>query len=128
MLLVYERVAQGKSQLLLQDMGRLVWQGARRYLKFTGAVWAYVFFVDEIRIKLCGPDRRDRVYRRRGEQNSEACLFQADKFGSGSILMWVVVSIHTKTPIIPIQGNLNALRYQTDIIQPILIQSVRANR
>jgi hypothetical protein len=35
-----------------------------------------------------GTDGRDCVYRRQGLRNSQACLFQADQFGGGSIIMW----------------------------------------
>ena len=105
---------------------RLLW--ARRHLRFTRADWANVLFVDETRITLRGNDRRARVYRRRGERNNENCLVEFDNFGGGSIMLWAGVSMHTKTPIVPIQGNMNAMRYQNDVIRPVLLPHIRANR
>ena len=105
---------------------RLAW--ARRYLRYTKADWANVLFVDEVRVNLRVSDGRVRIYRRRGERNSQNCLLQHDRFGGGSIMAWAGISLHTKTPLVHIQGNLNAQRYQNEVIQPILIPHIRANR
>lgn len=105
---------------------RLAW--ARQHLRFTRADWANVLFVDETRITLRCADGRKRIYRRRGERNSANCLLQADQFGGGSIMIWAGISMHTKTQIVSIQGNMNARRYQTDIVQPVLIPHIAANR
>ena len=43
-------------------------------------------------------------------------------------MLWAGVSMHTKTPIVPIQGNLNAMKYQNDVIRPVLLPHIRANR
>ena len=105
---------------------RLAW--ARRHLRFTRADWANVLFVDETKINLNGSDGRDRVYRRRGERANDNCIVETQRFGGGSILVWAGISMHSKTPIVRVNGNLNARRYQTDIIAPVLIPHVRANR
>lgn len=117
-----------KTPLLLQRhrVARLAW--ARRHLRFTRADWANVLFVDETKIKLNGNDGRTRVYRRGGERANDDCVVETQQFGGGSILVWAGISMHTKTAMVRINGNLNARRYQTDIINPVLIPHVRANR
>ena len=106
---------------------RMAW--ARRHLRFTRADWANVLFVDETKIKLKGPDGRTRVYRRRGERQSANCIDEVDRFGGGaSIMMWAGISMHTKTPIIRVQGRLTAMRYQNDIIRPVIIPHIAGNR
>lgn len=92
------------------------------------ADWANVLFVDETRVKLRGNDGRTRVYRRRGERNAQNCVVEVDQFGGGSLMLWAGVSMHTKTPVVTIQGNLNAQKYQTDVLLPHLIPHIRANR
>lgn len=94
----------------------------------TRADWANVLFVDETRVKLRGPDGRKRVYRRRGERNSPNCVVEADQFGGGSIMVWGGVSMHSKTPLVVVQGNLNARRYQQEIILPVLVPHVAGHR
>ena len=43
-------------------------------------------------------------------------------------MVWAGISLHTKTPMIPIHQNLNAARYQNIILQPVAIQHITANR
>jgi transposase len=98
-------------------------------LRFTRADWANVLFVDETRIKLRSSDGRKRVYHRRGERHSTACVEEVDRFGGGGrIMVWAGVSMHTKTPIIRVIGGLTARRYQDNITGPVLVPHFRANR
>ena len=117
-----------KAPVLLRRhrAARLAW--ARRHLRFTRADWANVLFVDETKIKINGSDGRLRVYRRTGERANENCINETQQFGGGSILLWAGISMHTKTQIVRVNGNLNARRYQTDIITPVLLPHLRANR
>lgn len=105
---------------------RLAW--ARRYLRFTRADWSEVLFVDETRIKLQHPDGRIRVYRRQGERHAPNCVTHNVQMGGGSIMTWAGISMHLKTPLVTIEGNLNAARYQAEIVQPHVIPMARANR
>ena len=92
------------------------------------ADWANVLFVDENRISLRGNDGRARVYRARGERFNENCVVEIEPFGGGSIMMFAGISMHTKTPIVRRQGAVNAVRYQNDILLPLVIPHIRANR
>ena len=42
-------------------------------------------------------------------------------------MVWAGISLHTKTPIIPIHQNLKAARYQNIILQPVAILHITAN-
>ena len=42
--------------------------------------------------------------------------------------MFAGISMHTKTPIVCLQGAVNAVRYQNDILLPLVIPHIRANR
>ena len=107
-------------------IARLAW--ARRHIRFTMADWANVLFVDETRISLRGNDGRARVYHARGERFNENCMVETEPFGGGSIMMFAGISMHTKTPIVRLQGAVNAVRYQNDILLPLVIPHIRANR
>ena len=89
------------------------------------ADWANVLFVDETRISLRGNDGRARVYRARDKRFNETCVVETDPFGGGSIMMF---AMHTKTPIVRFQGAVNAVRYQNDILLPLVIPHIRVNR
>ena len=43
-------------------------------------------------------------------------------------MLWAGISMHTKTPIVTIQGNLTARKYQTDVLLPHLILHICGNR
>ena len=107
-------------------IARLAW--ARRHISFTMADSANVLFVDETRISLRGNDGRARVYRARGKRFNESCVVESEPFGGGSIMMFAGILMHTKTPIVRLQGAVNAVRYQNDILLPLIIPHIRANR
>lgn len=56
------------------------------------------------------------------------CSDQRGQFGGGSVMIWAGISLHTKTPMVPIHQNLNAARYQNLVLQPAAIPHIRANR
>ena len=64
------------------------------------------------------------MYRARGERFNENCVVETEPFGGGSHdVCW-----HTKTPIVRLKGAVNAMRYQNDILLPLVIPHIRANR
>ena len=95
-------------------------------MRMTRAEWANVLFTDESRFNLYNNDGRLRVYRRRGERLNDDCLFQREQYGGGSVMVWAGVSLHTKTDLIVVRGNLNAIRYQQEILLPVAIPHLRA--
>ena len=115
--------------VLTQRHRRLRLQLAKRHLQFTRTDWANVLFTDESRFKLSGNDRRDRVYRRRGERYADNCVIERDRFGGGpSVMIWAGISLHTKTRAVVVNWNLNAARYRNEILLPVCIPHIRRNR
>ena len=104
---------------------RLNW--ARRHLRWTRAQWGRMLFTDESRFKLRRADGLVRMYRRRGERFQDCCVVERDMFGGGSIMVWAGISMHTKTGMVRLAGNLNAARYRDEIIRPVLLPHIQAN-
>ena len=85
---------------------RLDW--CRRHLRWNGLQWSRVAFSDESRFNLYFNDGRMRVYRRRGERYSDVNVKEHDRYGGGSVMVWAAVTMHRRTPLIFIAGNLNS--------------------
>ena len=66
-------------------------------------------------------DGRARVYRRREERFSDACVLETYRFGEGSVMIWVVISHAERTDLKVMDGNLNAARYRDEILAPIVL-------
>ena len=59
----------------------------RRHLHFRRAYWELILFSDECRFNHSHADRRERLYRRRGERFADACVIKRDRFRGGSVLV-----------------------------------------
>ena len=105
---------------------RLTW--ARAHLRYTRADWVNVLFTDESRFKIDGNDGRDRIYRRVGERYADNCVFEGDRYGGATAMIWAGISFHTKTPAVVINGNLTARKYCDDILNPVAVPHILANR
>ncbi|KAH3781989.1 hypothetical protein DPMN_159900 [Dreissena polymorpha] len=46
--------------------------------------------------------------------------------GGGYVMVWAGVSLHTKTDLVIIHGNLNAVRYPQEVMLPVAIPHLRA--
>ena len=68
-------------------------------------------FSDESRFCLKFSDGWTRVYRRRGERFSDACVLETDRFSGGSVMIWGGISHVERTDLKVIDSNLNAARY-----------------
>ena len=69
----------------------------RRDMHFRRADWDLILCSDECRFNLSYADGRERVYRRRGERFSDACVIERDRFGGGSVLVWCGIMGGNKT-------------------------------
>ena len=65
---------------------RLVWTCASRRWRIH--TWQYILCSDESRFSFRFTDERYRVYRRRGERFSDQCVYESDRFGGGSVMVW----------------------------------------
>ena len=105
---------------------RLQW--GRTRLRWNRNTWQNILFSDESRFCLKFSDGRARVYRRRGERFSDACVLETDRFGGGSVMIWGGISHVERTDLKVIDGNLNAARYRDEIIAPIVLPFLRRHR
>ncbi|KAL0175598.1 hypothetical protein M9458_027928, partial [Cirrhinus mrigala] len=89
--------------------GRLAF--AREHQDWQIRHWRPVLFTDESRFRLSTCDRRDRVWRRRGERSAACNVLQHDRFGSGSVMVWGGISLEGRTALhVLARGSLTAIR------------------
>lgn len=100
----------------------------RRRLRWSNTVrrwqrrdWQRVVFTDESRFCLFTVDGRQRVYRRRGERTAACCVRHVVPYGGGGVMVWGGICGDQTTPLVVINGNLNAQRYRDDILRPVVL-------
>ncbi|KAK0153439.1 Transmembrane protein 245 [Merluccius polli] len=93
---------------------------AREHQNWQVRHWRPVLFTDESRFTLSTCNRRERVWRCRGECNAACNIIQHDWFG-GSVMVWGGVSLEGCTDLHVIaNGTLTAVRYWDEILRPIV--------
>ena len=97
----------------------------RRHLQWNGLQWSRVAFSDDSRFNLYFNDGQMRVYRRRGERYSDVNVKELDRYGGGSVMVWAAVTMHRRTPLRFIAGNLNLQRYVDDVMRPMVLPFLR---
>ena len=100
---------------------RMAWVTAHAPRRFRMRQWRHVFVTDEFRFTLFRADGRRRLYRRRGERFADACVFERDRYGGGSVMVWGGISHGVKSPLIVVPGNLTAVRYRDEILRPVAV-------
>ena len=66
-------------------------------------------------------DRRERVWRRRGEHYAACNIIQHDRFSGGSVMVWGGISLEGRTDLhVLANGTLTAVRYRDEILRPIV--------
>ena len=78
-------------------------------------------FSDESRFCLSNQDGRIRVYRRAGERYRDGCVLQRDRYGGASVMVWGAINTNFRSRLVIVNGNLNAIRYVGEILQPHLL-------
>ena len=71
---------------------------------------------------------RIMVYHRVGERYQDPCIRQRRAFGGGSVMVWGGISARGRTPLVIINGNLNAHRYLEEVVRPHVLPFVRDQR
>ena len=61
------------------------------------------------------------MYRRRGEHFTDQCVYELDRFGGESVMVWVGICHDGRTQLKIFQGILNAVKYRDDILDPIVL-------
>jgi hypothetical protein len=59
-----------------------------------------------------------RRFGRPWKRFSSSCVQEVDSFGGGSVMMWTAISNDRKTDLVHVPGNLTAVRYTDEILQP----------
>ena len=80
------------------------------------------------KIKLHSFFCRTRIYRERGERFEDNCIIERDSHGGGSVMVWASVSLHHKTNIVFIKGNLTAARHRHEVLDMEVIPLLRNHR
>uniref|UniRef100_A0A674BHS8 Tc1-like transposase DDE domain-containing protein n=1 Tax=Salmo trutta TaxID=8032 RepID=A0A674BHS8_SALTR len=94
---------------------------AREHQDWQIRHWRPVLFTDESRFTLSTCDRRDRVWRRRGERSAACNILQHDRFGGGSVMVWGGISLGGRTALhVLARGSLTAIRYRDEILRPLV--------
>ena len=67
------------------------------------------------------PKIRTRVYGHQGERFSGTTVSEYDRFGGGLVMVWAGVTMHQRTGLCIVNGNLNAQRPVDEILQPVIV-------
>ena len=97
----------------------------RRHVRWNLRQWSTVYFSDESRFNVKFNDGRIRVYRRKGERYCDVNVMPYNRYGGGSIMVWAGVTLHRRTQLYILNGNLNAARYINEILRPIALPFLR---
>ncbi|KAK7112337.1 hypothetical protein V1264_011806 [Littorina saxatilis] len=97
-----------------------------QHVKWQRQQWAQVLFTDESRFCLEPADGRIRVWRCRGERFAEDAVLERQRFGGGSVMVWGGISTRLRTPLYHVVGNLTGVRYQNEILQPLVVPALKA--
>ena len=105
---------------------RLAWCTAR--VHWNHHQWRSVLFTDESPFGIQAKRRQQFVYRRRGERYIPQCIDQRDRHSRGGRLMvWGGFTHATKTPLHIVQGNLTAVQYVNQVIDPFVLPFIQRN-
>ena len=104
-----------------QHQHRMACVTAHAPRRFPLRQWRQVFFTEESWFNLYRSDGRQSAYRRNGERFANACVVERDRFGGGSVMVWVGISHGSKSQMVVIDGNLTVARYIDEILRPHVI-------
>ena len=102
---------------------------ALRHINWTRQRWRTLLFTDESRFVLSRADGRVRLYRRRNERDADCCVLQRDRWvwGGGSVMVWGGIAYGYRTPLVVMDGNLNAQKYREDIFGPHVVPLLQSH-
>lgn len=97
---------------------RKLW--CRTHRRWSQHMWKAVLFTDESRFCLDRPDGRIRVWRRKGERYTSCCVKEGNRWGGANVMAWGGITETYRTPLVFIDGSLNARRYCDTILRPVV--------
>lgn len=83
--------------------------------------WRNVVFSDESRFCFFSDSHRIRVWRRRGERSNPAVTVERPTARQRGIMVWGAIAYDSTSPLVRIQGTLNAQRYVQNVLRPVAI-------
>jgi hypothetical protein len=83
--------------------------------------WQHILFSDESRFSLRFSGGRYRVYRMRGKRFTDQCVYESDRFGGGSVMVWAGICHDDRTQIKVVQETLTVVKYRDDILDHIVL-------
>lgn len=117
------RVAAKKPYLSAKNMAkRLVWSTERRG---WSAEWASVLYTDESSF-VVRDGSASRVWRRPGERYAPHRLRPTFKSGRQSVMVWGAFSARGRTPLVRVDGTMNADKY-TGILEEYIVHQICAD-
>ncbi len=81
----------------------------RQHVRWNRGQWADTILSDESRFTLQFNDGRARVFRRQRERFADVNVAQRLPFGGESVMVWAGISVHHRTALYVVNGNLNGL-------------------
>ena len=63
-----------------------------------------------------------------GERFADACVFERDRYGGGSVMVWEGISHGVKSPLIVVPGNPTTVRYRDEISRPVAVPLVQQHQ
>lgn len=104
---------------------RLDWCNAR--VHWTQE-WHRVVFSDESRFSLWAHDGRRRVRRFRGERRNLQLVVERHTALTRGVMVWGAICVGSRSPLVFIQGNLNAASYIANVLEPVAVPYLRGLR
>ena len=98
---------------------RIAWDRARRRWRLH--TWQHILFSDKSRFSLRFSDGRYCVFRSGGERFTDQCVYESDRFGDRSVMIWAGICHDGHTQLKIVRGTLNAVKYRDDILDPIVL-------
>ena len=102
---------------------RILW--CQQHENWQQEQWRHTLFTDESRFGLHPDSRRIRIWRRPGNGERLVNAQEVHKFQGGSIMVWGGIMMNTKTDLVLVRGKMTAIRYEREILQPVLLPFAR---
>jgi len=107
-----------KKAPLFQRRHRVARLGfAREHENWEKDQWANVLFTDESRFCVNSIDGREKLYRRRGEQDEQFNFTPTVSYGGGSVMVWGGICLGAPIELVVVNGALNTDGYIRDVLQ-----------
>ena len=87
--------------------------------------WHQIVFSDESRFCLWAHDGRRRVRRMRGERKNSTFFVERNTALTQGVMIWGAICHGSRSPLVFIDGNLNAAGYIANVLEPVALPYLR---